>query len=269
MTKDNELTTTTPGSGAVIVAPDYGADARLGFDQMTKDDKSLPFIKLLQALSPEVSDPEKKIKGAEAGQLLNSVTREVSTEIFFVPVDRDHSFIEWVPRAAGGGFVGRHEPNSPVIAAAKAKNNGSAVGLKSDKGNELKETFVLYGLVLPSATAESCEGRYAVIAFDSTKIKEYRDAMYRLDSAKTRAPLFANRVRIGSRGQKNAKGSSYNFAITPAIEGDPLASLIDPKSQLFKEGKEFFTLVRGGTAKADFSKTESEPESTEDDGKHF
>lgn len=265
-TKDNKALTTPPTTNTgIAVIPDYGTDARRGFDQNTASDYSIPFIKLLQALSPELNDAEKKIKGAEAGQIINSVTKEVVTELFFVPVDRQHSFIEWVPRKMGGGFAGRFDPTSPEVAQAKAKNAGSVVGLKRGD-NELKETFTLFGLILPTADAPTSDGRYACIAFDSTKIKEYKDLMYKLDSSKVRAPLYANRLRITSRGQKNAKGSSFNFAISHAIENDLVKSLIQPTSGLFEEAKAFHTMVRSGQAKADFSKQSQEPTEGADAG---
>lgn len=266
---DNKTLATKPATEAGLTAiPDYGTDARLGFDQNTAADYSIPFVKLLQALSPELTDPAKKIKGAEAGQILNSVTKDVANEIFFVPVDRQHSFIEWVPREKGGGFAGRHDESSPEVQKAKSANAGSVLGLKSSKGNDLKETFTLFGLILPSADAQTSDGRYACIAFDSTKIKEYKDMMYKLDSSKVRAPLFANRLRISSRAQKNAKGNSFNFAITHAIGEDLVQSLIAPGTALFEEAKAFHTMVRSGQAKADFSKQDQD-DTAPDAGGHF
>ena len=264
--------------GAVI---DYGEDSRRGFENTTSADITLPFMKLLQVGSPEVSGskgPERKVQGAQAGSIMNSASRELLSELFFVPCDTRHEFVEWRQRNQGGGFVNRHDPKSPFVLDALKKNGGSPIKLKctakNDKGevetHELKETYLLFGLILSSADAPSSEGRYACIAFESTKIKPYKDIMYALYT-KIRAPIFANRLRLATAPQSNAGGDSFNFVIKHAIEGDLIKSLIPKESPLYAEAKGFADMVSAGKAQVDYSKSQDDDATgaAEVDGKHF
>lgn len=267
--------------GGALVAYDYGQDAKLGFDSMTAADIAVPFINVLQALSPEVGqDPNEKVKGAEVGDLLNSISKRVykgNEGVVFIPCERVRAFVEWVPRAQGGGLVGMHDAESPVVAKAKEKNGGSNIGLKSEKGNDLIETIYVYGLVLEDENATEADG-FACIAFTSTKIKHWRDMVYSLQSVKgLKAPLFAHRVRITTFADKNAKGAFANLRLRPiawkegqVTDADIMASLVPPTvdgkpSRLLEQGKKLLTMVRGGTAKADMKSQKKEGEQSGDE----
>ena len=106
--KKNAVATTQ--KGGLPSKYDYGETAGQGFENMTKDDLSLPWIQLLQSNSPEVdgSVPERKIEGAEAGMLMDSVSKKLRSAeegIIFVPCATNHMYVEWVSRDKGGGFV--------------------------------------------------------------------------------------------------------------------------------------------------------------------
>lgn len=55
MTKANEVAELK--SNLPVVAHDYGVDAGAGFENQTSEDYAIPFIGVLQALSPQVGDP--------------------------------------------------------------------------------------------------------------------------------------------------------------------------------------------------------------------
>ena len=58
-------------TGVAASGFDYGEYSHSGFEGTTVNDLSIPFINVLQPLSPEVTD--QTIEGAKAGDLLNSV----------------------------------------------------------------------------------------------------------------------------------------------------------------------------------------------------
>ena len=128
---------------------DYGEYSHSGFEGTTVNDLSIPFINVLQPLSPEVTD--QTIEGAKAGDLLNSVTKEILKQpVVIIPVFKEAAVVEWVPRNKGGGLVDRHELESDVFKKAIAKNGGSRIPpkdaegkripFKSEAGNDLVET---------------------------------------------------------------------------------------------------------------------------------
>ena len=94
---------------------DYGEQAGAGYEGTTTDDFAIPYLNLLQAMSPEVAEDGSKLEGASAGMMVNSVTKELydgKKGLVFVPCSTSHVFVEWRPRDSGGGIVARHLRNS-------------------------------------------------------------------------------------------------------------------------------------------------------------
>lgn len=218
---------------------DYGSMSGSGFEGSTHEDFSMPFLSLLQPMSPEcASNPE-----ARPGLLMNSVTKQLHKELIFVPCARQHVYVEWKPRDAGGGIVARHEPTADVVLEAKAAS--SAFGdYVTKSGNDLIETFYLVGYTLDAADDEEPSG-VLVLPFSSTKIKVYKRIMQMLNTFKGRPPLFANRLRITSQQEKNAKGSFWNLSLVPLLGGVG-ESLIPPGHQLLEFGQTLNRQVQSG-----------------------
>jgi hypothetical protein len=231
---------------------DYGADAGVGFEGTKGSDLSIPFLGVLQSNSPQVEDDS---SGAKAGQLINTVTGELidgAKGVTFLPVHKEQAFVEWIPRDKGGGFVAMHAFDSDVVKAAKQAAGGARTGkLVLSNGNELIETYYVYGLMLNSEGTAS-EG-FGVISFSSTKIKPYRDWTTSMFTLKGRPPMFANRGVIKTIKQKNEKGSYFNFKIEP-LKATWKDSLIHPvaERELLEEAKGFRDMVISGMARANF-----------------
>jgi hypothetical protein len=224
-----------------------------GFENQSQDDIAIPFMNLLQALSPEVQPDG--VEGAKAGMFINSVTQELHEDFVFVPAITQHVFVEWVPRDQGGGIVGTHSKDSEIVKVAKAgaKEFGK---YKTEDGNDLVETFYLFGIVVQDEVPVSM----AVMAFTSTKIKAYRAMTTRCRTFQVQVgdrrmtpPLFAHQLRIKSMQQKNTKGTFYVPTITPAVDGDIKASLLTTDDPRFLMGKQCRDMVMEGRAKADES----------------
>lgn len=235
---------------------DFGADADVGFENTTQDDYSIPFIGVLQALSPQVQG-KSKVPGAEPGYLFNTVTGEVidpEVGIHFVPVHREQVYVEWVPRKSGGGFVGRHEMSSDIVAESKALPRGDRGQILTRAGNELIQTAYLYGmLVHEDQTVEPC-----VISFTSTKLKKYRHWMTKVNqfqvstpNGRQTPPIFAHQIRISSVSESNKHGDFFNFKITP-LNGDLGNSLLDPRSDLYQAAKKLASSFRSGEVNVNY-----------------
>lgn len=250
-TTSTEVTKTTTASVPAAVN-DYGADAGTGFEGMSGSDLSIPFLSVLQSNSPQVEDENPK--GSKPGMLINTVTGELiegDKGVPFLPVHKETSHVEWVPRDAGGGFVGLHDSNGETVKAAIAANGGNRIGKLRVGTNELIETHYVYGLILNEAGTET-EG-FGVISFTSTKIKPYKDWTTAMYTMKGRPPIFANRAVIKTVKQKNEKGSFHNFKIEPLRE-TWIKSLINPVAEaaLLAEAKAFRDMVTSGMARAAF-----------------
>lgn len=230
---------------------DYGSEAGAGFEGTSGDDLSIPFVSILQSNSPQVE--EENPPGAKAGMLYNTVTREMipgEQGVVFLPVHKEHVFVEWVPRNEGGGFVGTYDPGAAEVKDAIAANGGQRTGkLHLPNGNELIETFYVYGLTLDDEGKETTG--FGVVSFTSTKIKPCRDWTTAMYTLKGKPPMFANRARLKTVRQKNEHGTYHNFQIEP-LAATWRESLIDPQAEasLLQEAREFREMVMTGMAKA-------------------
>lgn len=233
-----------------LATVDFGEFAGCGFENQTSNDMAIPFLGILQALSPQVTkgDP-KKIPGAEPGMLINTVTNELlESPVTIVPCYTECLFVEWVPREAGGGFIGVHELDSEVVVSAK---RNCEFGKFKHGDNDLVETFYMYCLLLDSPDAVTSVTPI-VMAFTSTKIKVYKKLMTQLRTMKGNFPLFAFRLSIASVSEKNKKNQPYeNFMIVP-VNGSLMDSTNLPGTEfegLLHEGKALTEAIRAGKAK--------------------
>lgn len=236
---------TPTGIAATI---DYGQDAGAGFENQTQADISIPFLKVLQGLSPEVT----KYNAAKPGMLFNTVTEEVSSSVTFVPATTRHVYVEWKPRSEGGGFIAEHQVNSPVV--TKAQGESQKFGEYFVGKNELVETFYVYGMLLDENGDPSGP---AILGFTSTKIGPYKKWNTRInmfqiktaDGRKVRPPLFAHSVKLTTEIEHRAKGDSFNVVLNPA-KGDVAASLLPPGHPALEAAKSLRDMVQSGGARA-------------------
>lgn len=249
-----------------VAGYDYGEMAHEGFEGTTIKDLSIPFINVLQPMSPEVA--EELIAGARPGMLLNSVTKEIMKQpLIVIPLEKEESWVEWVPRTKGGGLVDRHDPNSELVLNLIKNNGGSRIppkdaegkriAFKSPKSNDIIETHYVYCLIL-NEDGNSVEG-YCVLSFASAKIKAYKDWMTALYTQKGRPPIFANRAKISTAKQTNEQGTFYVYSISPFAD-TWRESLIPPNTEeglkLLTEAKEFRTMIQDGLAKPAYDTAE-------------
>ena len=56
----------------------FEADSGMGFEEVDKDDFQIPFVRILQALSPQLKKSDASyIEGASQGDIFNTVTHQV------------------------------------------------------------------------------------------------------------------------------------------------------------------------------------------------
>lgn len=257
-----------------LVEYDYGDDEGAGFEHQTAADVSIPFIILLQALTPSVV--ERTDPMAMSGNMYNTVTERYYDRdkgFLFVPATTRHVYVKWVPRDKGGGFRGHLMPEDPIVQKAikDSLKFGKYTMTEGDELLQLVETFYVYGAICDENGG--AEGM-ALIAFTSSKIKPYKKWITKLRDLRIprpngkppiKPPLYGNLCRMTAFGTKNTKGQPYfNFAVGP---GDPrglTSSLLHGDDPRFLLAKACGELVDSGQAKVDFEKQDGP--STEEDG---
>jgi len=140
------------------------AHGNSGFENMRPDDIAIPFITILQALSPQLRGTT-KIKGAEEGDFFNTVTSEIYKGVIkVIPCAYHKSYVEWVPRDSGGGFVRQHDESILEKCTRNDKNQDILPG-----GNIIVTTGYHYCILLNGKKQER-----VVLAFSSTQLKKSR-----------------------------------------------------------------------------------------------
>lgn len=224
-------------------------DIGAGYEHQSKADTTIPFIVLLQGLSPQCVEQR---EGCKPGAWFNTATEDVypKDEGFnFVPATTRHYFGEWTPRKLGGGFHGHYAPDEQIVLQAikEAEQFGKYT---LDNGNELVECFYVYGIVDFMDMLSM-----AVIGFKATMIRSYKSWQTRLqqlriptpDGRMIRPPLYAHLTNITSKMRQNEKGQFYVPSIT-AANGTLMESLIPANDERFQMAKALRKLVDSGDA---------------------
>lgn len=251
-TKSTAVATTQ--QGGAIAAYDYGEYAGMGMDKVGKDELLIPFLAILQPMSPIVTEGDND--NAKPGRYYNTITGDLyegeKDGVPFQLVDFERMFVEWIPRDAGGGIAGRYTPDDPFVKAEIEKNKGSVVGIKLENGNDLVETYYVYGNIL-SEDLTQVES-FAVLPLKSTNIKPFRTLLTALRMIKGKPPLFAFTIRLRCTKEKNDSGVWYQFMAKPTGP-DWRGSMIDPSASrhLLEAATGLIDMVRSGAAKADYA----------------
>lgn len=255
---------------ALVEMSAYADYAGSGFENQTQDDYSIPFLTILQALSPQLL-PEAGNDHLKQGMVFNTVTGDYfagKEGITFIPATTQHEYIEFKPRDAGGGFVGRHEVNSQIVKdAINASTEFGKYGTVD--GNELIETFAVYGVLVDKDGGSTP----AVIAFSATKIKKYKGWMTKAktiqiplpDGRRIPAPLWSHRYRLKTASEKNNKGSFFNWDI--AFDGENAAAArMAPNDPLAVQARDLITLIGSGKAGANYEAADRAGSGADDEG---
>ena len=234
-----------PRSGGAVVPVDdavmavFAENAGAGLGNATTQDFALPFIYLLQKMSPAVED----VEGAEPGMFMNTVTQELFDELTVIPVEYEKVYNEWIPRDEGGGFVASHKTRED------AENNR-----KDDDSTQIVDTANHYCLV------KQADGTFtpAIISCTSTKLKASRQWLSRISQVmidipgkgKKQAPSFAKLYTVSSTGPlKNDKGTFYSIEIKPIEGADGWVN--DP--EVLNQALAFRASLQAGKKGADYS----------------
>ena len=112
---EKQATDVAPSTLSSLLEEEAGA----GLENFNTEDMQIPFIRILQALSPQLNKQDSLyIKGAEQGDIFNTVSQQVykaDEGVIVVPCFFEKKFLEFALRSSGGGFIKELAPDDKDI----------------------------------------------------------------------------------------------------------------------------------------------------------
>jgi len=225
-----------------LAVMDMEADASQGYDNLTQEDRVMPFLRIVQKTSPIVDEDEPTYnKDAKVGMFFNSATGELLGEsVQVVDCEYQRTFLEWQPNQ--GGLVGIVDLDT----FNKLPKDDSGRGI-TDAGNEVFDTRNHFMLILTENGPQP-----VMMSFKSTQIKKSKTwnemgANLKRDGAngKFTPPRFGSVWTLTTATESNDKGTWKGVQ----IQGSP-EPVTDP--ELYNTAKELAAVIRSGAAKVDY-----------------
>lgn len=236
-TKKSIAVAEEPNNALAVMAADFAADAGLGMEGADKASFAIPFISVLQGLSPQLET----VEGAKPGLFINTITNEVAKELLVVPCAFQRRFLRWAPRSEGGGYKGEYNPVEIETGAVEGVST-NAEGRLMIEGDELKDTRNHFVLV----QNESGAWQPALLSLGSTQIKKSKRWMSRIRGIELRnaqgrtfnPPAFSHIYKLTTVKEENSKGSWWG------VEIDLVESVADV--DLYAKAKAFHNSIAAG-----------------------
>tara|TARA_R110002020_G_scaffold48763_3_gene138980 strand:+ start:11972 stop:12733 length:762 start_codon:yes stop_codon:yes gene_type:complete len=188
-----------------------------GFEQA---DLMIPRISILQPLSPELNKQDAKyIKGAEAGAILHSVSKELvdgDKGITVVPIRYRRAYVEWRPDRKGGGPVRDHGNDASILEQCEFDSENFTH--TTSEGNEI----VTNGEYLIFIIDEDGEFEPALLAMSKSQLKKSRRWNSMIANLKIKKPnnggfftpaMFYSAYHLSTLPESNDKGHWFGWEI--------------------------------------------------------
>ena len=268
--------------GAVAVPDDLAAqilkDAQSGVQTFKQDDLSIPFLRVLQQLSPQVDRRhEAYVEGAEEGMFLNTATNELwdgEKGIHVVPIFYTPSFIEWKLREKGGGMVRDWGADASVLARTERDEKNRNI-ITDNPDHQIVQSGLYFVFVVDPST-----GAYQELAFPlqgmqlkksrrwNTLIKTWLTEVPGADRPINPAPFFGV-YHITSVYESNEQGKWFGVTITRAKneDGSDMKTIELPNGyDIYRAASQYREMVAAGRVKVKHEAEEAEYEVEDEAG---
>lgn len=223
------------------------ADAKLGSERLSSDDIAIPYIGILQGLSPQVTEgKEGFIEGARPSMFFNNVTNEIyegrKNGVMLVPAHYRKQWLVWMDRDSGGGLTDVHD--TPDILNDCVKNDKGQFVIKDNTKLVVFETAQHFMLRLNPETGEI---ERVVMSMKSTGLRANRKLNHSITSAKIpgHPTVNAPRFMFAYRTTTFLEEKNNNSWWSPEFN-----RMKDPVSKaVYAAAKEYYEMVKDGNVK--------------------
>lgn len=238
-------------------------DAGGGFELADADCYAIPFLKLLQAMSPECNEAEgTAVPGARSGMFYLTSTGELfdgDKGVYILQVEFERRFLHWRPKSdSGGGFLGAVSVADIMgMQTREAQGDEKPRGARfSDDGtyyNDTREHYVLVAAPPAAPGEQPSSWSMAMISLSSTQIKKSKKLMQALSALRIEGaggkffnpPTWSRWIHVQREPEKNNDGSWWGWKFTVKFpEAIPLRS-----RAALNDAKGFREAILSGKAK--------------------
>ena len=194
----------------------FAADAGIGVNDLGSEDLAIPFIRILQKMSDQLDE----LDGAKAGDIFNSVTREVikgKDGVRVIPCAYRLEWIEWEPRGTGTGApFAIYQTGDTLPETERSEDNKDMV--VDGGGRYLERTAQHYVLVID----EDGVAQQALLPMKATQFKKSKQWNSAIKSIKMKdtngnlftPPRFSHIWHLSTASEENKSGSWHGWQIT-------------------------------------------------------
>jgi len=221
----------------------FAADAGMGVNDLGSEDLAIPFIKILQKMSDQLDE----LDDAKAGDIFNSVTREVikgKDGISVIPCAYRLEWIEWEPRGTGTGApYAIYQTGDSLPETERSEDNKDMV--VDGGGRYLERTAQHYVLVVDADGV----AQQALLPMKATQFKKSKQWNSAIKSIKMKdasgnlftPPRFSHIWHLSTASEENKSGSWHGWQITKdTVIEDP---------NLYAEAKHLAQSIQTGEVK--------------------
>jgi len=214
-----------------------------GLEQADGEAFAIPFLRILQGLSPQASKSNGKyIKGAEEGMIFNTVSQEfvdtTAEDLYIVPVYYRRAFMEWKTREEGGGYVAEHSPIEGAELVKQATRDDTNRDILPN-GNQISDTRYHYVMLVHD------DGSFEPLALTMERSQLKKSKRLNSDiNLKRKAkgvPTSALMYKVGVEGESKDDNSWWGWDLK-------FSGLVQDQA-LFDAAVEFQGQIRAGEVK--------------------
>lgn len=248
--KDKDTSTALTNVGEMALYDDILADAGTGMEEVDNDSFSIPYLIILQALSPIVQDNADN-PDIRQGMIYNTSSSEAFKELEFIPCHFQRRFVCWDTSGTTGGFMGVFTP-AELDALEKAGqlekgDNGRWQWTDSQgRTGQMVDTRMHYVLYHNPNTGA---WEPAVMSLSKTQVKHSKRLMtmirtiqFKIKDKLINPPSWANIYKATVAKEKNDLGQWWGWSF------GRVGAVTD--ADLYQSGKAFHDSVVEERAKA-------------------
>lgn len=253
---------------ATISDQDLMADAEQDQIQFSRDELSIPFLRILQKGSPQVNKRDPLyVKGAEPGMFYNTLTKELwsgEDGIVVVMASFMTNYTEWWPRDSkmGNGFIADHGTDASCLRDTVRNDKNQDI---TARGTQITKSALYHVVIVDPETGDAQQVAFPLAGTQLKKSKQWNSLVGGMlanrpdGSGKFKPAPFYMAWLLTTVFESNDHGDWFGVAIaqhSPTLD-------IPNGAQVYSEAKSFKHLISSGNVVTRMD-TIAEAEVTED-----